>query len=53
MKIEPYVPFCLITARDLKLFAEKWLENQKDRILPTSILIFQGRYTRDKLKIKF
>ncbi|TET67408.1 MAG: hypothetical protein E3J56_12885, partial [Candidatus Aminicenantes bacterium] len=50
MKIEPYVPFCLITASDLKLFAEKWLENQKDRILPTSILIFQGRYTRDKLK---
>ncbi|MBA7536142.1 hypothetical protein ES705_28404 [subsurface metagenome] len=53
MKIEPYVPFCLITASDLKFIAERWLEEQIDRILPTSILIFQGRYTRDKLKAKF
>jgi len=53
MKIEPYVPFCLITASDLKFIAERWLEEQRDRILPTSILIFQGRYTRDKLKAKF
>jgi len=53
MKIEPYIPFCLITASDLKFIAEKWLEEQIDRILPTSILIFQGRYTRDKLKAKF
>jgi len=53
MKIEPYVPFCLITASDLKFITERWLEEQKDRILPTSILIFQGRYTRDKLKAKF
>ncbi len=53
MKIEPYVPFCLITASDLKFIAERWLEEQRDRILPTSILIFQGRYTKDKLKAKF
>jgi len=53
MKIEPYIPFCLITASDLKFIAERWLEEQRDRILPSSLLIFQGLYTRDKLKAKF
>jgi len=53
IKIEPYIPFCLITASDLKFIAENWLKEQKGRILPTSVLIFQGRYTRDKLKAKF
>ena len=53
MKIEPYIPFCLITASDLMFIAEKWLEEQRDRILPTSKLIFQGLYTKDKLKAKF
>jgi hypothetical protein len=53
MKIEPYVPFCLITASDLKFIAERWLEEQRGKILPTSLLIFQGLYTRDKLKAKF
>lgn len=53
MKIEPYIPFCLITARDLKLIAEKWLEEQKGRTLPTSALIFQGRYTLSEFKKKF
>jgi len=53
MKIEPYIRFCLITASDLKFIAEKWLEEQRDRVLPSSLLIFQGLYTRDKLKAKF
>jgi len=53
IKIEPYIPICLITASDLKFIAENWLKEQKGRILPTSALIFQGRYTRDKLKAKF
>jgi hypothetical protein len=53
IKIEPYIPFCLITASDLKFIAENWLTKQKGRVLPTSMLIFQGRYTRDKLKAKF
>jgi len=53
IKIEPYIPFCLITASDLKFIAENWLTEQKGRVLPTSMLIFQGRYTRDKLKAKF
>jgi len=53
MKIEPYIPFCLITASDLKFIAEKWLKEQRDRGLPLSLLIFQGCYTRDKLKAKF
>lgn len=53
MKPEPYIPFCLITASDLKFIAEKWLEEQRDRALPSSLLIFQGFYTRDKLKAKF
>ncbi len=53
IKIEPYIPFCLITASDLKFIAEKWLREQKGRILPTSVLTFQGRYTRDKLRAKF
>jgi len=43
MKIEPYIPFCLITASDLKFIAEKWLIEKKGRVLPTSIWIFQGR----------
>ncbi len=50
MKIEPYVSFCLITARDLKLIAEKWLEKQKGKTLPTSALVFQGRYTLSEFK---
>jgi len=53
MKIEPYIPFCLINASDLKFIADKWLEGQRDRRLPSSLLIFQGLYTRDKLKAKF
>ena len=53
MKIDPYIPFCLITASDLKFIAEKWLNEKKGKILPTSLLIFQGFYTRDKLKAKF
>ena len=53
IKIEPYIPFCLITASDLKFIAENWLTGQKGRVLPTSMFIFQGRYTRDKLKAKF
>jgi len=53
MKIEPYVPFCLVTARDLKLIAEKWLEEQKGTTLPTSALVFQGRYTLSEFKKKF
>ncbi len=53
MKIEPYIPFCLITASDLKFIAEKWLEERRDKGLPSSLLIFQGFYTRDKLRIKF
>ena len=53
MKIEPYIPFCLITARDLKLIAEKWLDEQKGKTLPTSALIFQGRYTLSEFKKKF
>ena len=53
IKIEPYIPFCLITASDLKYIAENWLSEQKGRILPTPVLIFQGRYTRDKLRAKF
>jgi hypothetical protein len=53
MKTEPYIPFCLITASDLKFIAEKWLTEKKGMVLPTSILIFQGRYTKDKLKAKF
>jgi len=53
IKIEPYIPFCLITASDLKFIAENWLSEQKGRTLPTSVLIFQGRYTRDKLRAKF
>ncbi len=53
IKIEPYLPFCLITASDLKFIAENWLNEQKGRILPISILIFQGRYTKDKLRAKF
>ena len=53
MKVEPYVPFCLITASDLKFIAEKWLKEQEGRVLPTSILIYQGRYTKDKLREKF
>ena len=53
MKIEPYIPFCLITSSDLKFIAEKWLEEQRDRGLPSSLLIFQGFYTRDKLRTKF
>jgi len=53
MKIEPYVPFCLITASDLKFIAERWLEEQIGKTLPTSLLIFQGLYTRDKLKAMF
>jgi len=53
MKIEPYIPFCLITASDLKFIAEKWLEERRDRVLPSSLLIFQGFYTRDKLKTMF
>jgi len=53
MKIEPYIRFCLITASDLKFIAEKWLEERRDRVLPSSLLIFQGLYTRDKLKAKF
>ncbi|GAI02278.1 unnamed protein product, partial [marine sediment metagenome] len=32
MKIEPYIRFCLITASDLKFIAEKWLEEQRDRV---------------------
>lgn len=52
MKIEPYIPFCLVTARDLKLIAEKWLEEQKGKTLPTSALIFQGRYTLSEFKKK-
>ena len=53
MKIEPYIPFCLITSSDLKFIAEKWFEEQRDRGLPSSLLIFQGFYTRDKLRTKF
>ncbi|MFO7867103.1 MAG: hypothetical protein R6T98_12115 [Desulfatiglandales bacterium] len=53
MKIEPYIPFCLITASDLRFIAEKWLKEQRDRVLPTSKLIFQGLYTKDKLKANF
>lgn len=53
IKIEPYIPFCLITVSDLKYIAENWLSEQKGRILPTSVLIFQGRYTRDKIRAKF
>ena len=53
MKIEPYIPFCLVTARDLKLIAEKWLEEQKGKTLPTSALVFQGRYTVSEFKKKF
>jgi len=52
MKVEPYIPFCLVTARDLKLIAEKWLEEQKGKTLPTSALIFQGRYTLSEFKKK-
>lgn len=52
MKIEPYIPFCLVTARDLKLIAEKWLEEQKGKTLPTSTLVFQGRYTLSEFKKK-
>ena len=53
MKIEPYIPFCLITASDLKFIAENWLKERRDKGLPSSLLIFQGFYTRDKLRIKF
>jgi len=53
MKTEPYIPFCLITASDLKFIAERWLEEQRDGTLPSALLIFQGLYTRDKLKAKF
>ncbi len=53
LKIEPYIPFCLITASDLKFIAGYWLNEQKGRILPTSVLVYQGRYTRDKLRAKF
>jgi len=53
MKVEPYIPFCLVTARDLKLIAEKWLEEQKGKTLPTSALVFQGRYTLSEFKKKF
>ena len=53
MKIEPFIPFCLITSSDLKFIAEKWLEEQRDRRLSSSLLIFQGFYTRDKLRTKF
>jgi len=53
MKVEPYIPFCLVTARDLKLIAEKWLQEQKGKTLPTSALIFQGRYTLSEFKKKF
>jgi len=53
IKIEPYIPICLITASDLKFIAENWLKEQKGRTLPTSVLIFQGCYTRDKLRAKF
>jgi len=53
IKFEPYIPFCLLTAGDLKFIAESWLNEQKGRTLPTSVLIFQGRYTRDKLRAKF
>ena len=53
MKTEPHIPFCLITASDLKFIAEKWLEEQRDRGLSSSLLIFQGFYTRDKLRAKF
>jgi len=52
MRIEPSIPFCLINASDLKFIAERWLEEQGGKILPTSLLIFQGLYTRDKLKAK-
>jgi len=53
MKVEPYIPFCLVTARDLKLIAEKWLKEQKGGTLPTSTLVFQGRYTLSEFKRKF
>ena len=53
MKVEPYIPFCLVTARDLKLIAEKWLQEQKGKRLPTSALVFQGRYTLSEFKKKF
>jgi len=53
MKVEPYIPFCLVTARDLKLIAEKWLQEQKGKTLPTSTLVFQGRYTLSEFKKKF
>jgi len=53
MKTEPHIPFCLISASNLKFIAEKWLEEQRDRGLSSSLLIFQGRYTRDKLRTKF
>jgi len=53
MKTEPYIRFCLITASDLKFIADKWFEEQRDRRLPSSLLIFQGFYTRDKLRAKF
>jgi len=52
MKVEPYIPFCLVTARDLKLIAEKWLQEQKGKTLPTSTLVFQGRYTLSEFKKK-
>ena len=50
MKVEPYIPFCLITARDLKLLAEMWQKEHEGRVLPSSLFIFQGRFTKDKLK---
>ncbi len=50
MRVDPYIPFCLISAGDLKFAAEKWLREGKGRTLPISILIFQGRYTRDKIR---
>jgi len=53
MKVEPYIAFCLVTARDLKLIAEKWLQEQKGKTLPTSTLVFQGRYTLSEFKKKF
>ncbi|GAH26192.1 unnamed protein product, partial [marine sediment metagenome] len=52
MKVEPHMPFCLIRASDLKFIAEMWLKEHEGRVLPSSLLIFQGRYTKDKLKSK-
>lgn len=53
IKPDPSISRCVISAGDLKFIAEKWRDEQEGRTLPCSKLVFQGCYTRDKLKARF